>query len=423
MKHVISQAWTLAASTTAKSTYLLFTGNLADSVFAFLFTIISFRLLTTADFGVFSAINNFFFTAVLVLDLGIGQALLRFIPQAQKSSQPETARLYLFTAVFIRLLVAAVFTALVLFLSGWLSRFGFHTPERLAVVLSGLAIIAFSWLDILNFGLLARRQFLHSTLVAASISFFRFFFVGLVWIIGWKYSVTAAFIVTLAAPVVGIILSTHWLQMQIRWPLKWSIVRSLVGFGGWLGLAKVITTVTNRLDIQIVLLYVNAATAGVYSVATRLVNFYPIIITSFVSVIATRLAAVDNRQQLLSYVRKIILAQLLLASGMVFGIFVAKPVITLLFGPASVESVPFFRALTMANLPYLFLILPQSLLIYYFKKPKVIGILGLTQLFLVIILNLILVPRVSAMAPPMALGISNTLVLLVSLVIVWQSWK
>jgi len=124
---------------------------------------------------------------------------------------------------------------------------------------------------------------------------------------------TSAFIVSATAPVTGILLSLHWLRLTIRQPVRWDIARSLIGFGGWLGLAKVITTVTNRLDIQIVLLYVGTATAGIYSVATRLVNFYPIIITSFVSVIATRLASVTDSGQLRIFVRKIIFAQLLLA--------------------------------------------------------------------------------------------------------------
>jgi len=62
-------------------------------------------------------------------------------------------------------------------------------------------------------------------------------------------------------------------------------------------------------------------------------------------------------------------------------------------------------------------------MIYFYKQTKTIGLLGLAQLLLVFIFKSGLSSPVGALAPPVALGIANTLVLIISSVIVRQLWK
>ena len=98
-----------------------------------------------------------------------------------------------------------------------------------------------------------------------------------------------------------------------------------------------------------------------------------------------------------------------------------KWLVPALFGIRAAEAVIYFRGLTLAYLPALYTIIPLSLLIYHFKSPKWVGILGLLQVLVVIGGNLVFTPLFGLSGPVGALGLANTLVLFLSLYIVKRS--
>ena len=423
VKKYLHRALSLAGSGSAKSTYILFTGNIADSVFAFLFTLITFRLLTSSDFGIFSAINNLVFTAVLILDLGIGSGLLFFIPRCLNSSDSTGAWRYLNSGLFLRLVISAAASLVIVVFSPFLARTVFRTPQIGAVMVAGLAIITISLLDILNYSLQAKKQFLHSAIASNTFSLLRFLLACLPWIFAWKFSLLTVETITFLAPVLGIILSLNWLGIRRLNVPSANHIRSLVGFSGWLGVYKIASTVTTRLDVPLVLVFLGPSLTGIYSVAARLANFYPVIFISLTAVLASRFSVTENITNLKVYLQKAFLGITCLAAAMLFGAMIAPWLVPALFGIRAAEAVIYFRGLTLAYLPALYTIIPLSLLIYHFKSPKWVGILGLLQVLVVIGGNLIFTPLFGLSGPVGALGLANTLVLFLSLYIVKRSWK
>ena len=422
MRRLITRGRTLVLSSTARSAYILFAGNLTDSVFAFLFTIITFRLLTTADFGIFSALNNFVFTAVLILDLGLGSALLHFLPYWNSRRQPSRSEAYLSAAFLMRVGIASAVGLMLGFFSFVIAPGFFKTDQNWAIILAGASLVTISGLDILNFALQAYRKFLPSAIAANTFSLLRFIFVCAFALLGLPFSVTTATAITLISPVLGIILPVRWLPLpRLYLPAK-PLISSLLGFSGWLGVAKITSTVATRLDIQIVLLFLGTAAAGIYSVAARLANFYPVIIASFTAVLATRLSSMTTPGQLLRFSPKVVLFQLILASGMLLAIGLARPFVTLLFGLSAAPSVPLFRGLTLAYLPYLLASFPNAVIIYYFKRPNVAGFMGLIQLATAFFSNLVATPIFQSFGPIISLGLANTLLLLINLFMVAKLW-
>src|SRR3989337_27937 len=106
-------------SSTAKNTYILFAGNLVDAALAFLFTILVFRTLSTAEFGIFSALNNFVIVAYSLLDIGISGSLINFISYYQSRQQHQTAREYFQAGIWLRG-VAALGVSLLVIGSSWI---------------------------------------------------------------------------------------------------------------------------------------------------------------------------------------------------------------------------------------------------------------------------------------------------------------
>src|SRR3989344_4908287 len=140
MKHLVNSLKGLAISKTARSTYVLFMGNTLDSFMAFLFTVLVFRTLTTADFGVFSALNNFVIIAYSLLDIGIGGSLINFISYYRSHNQPALARKYFQTGIFLRGVTSLIVGLVVIALSGFIGPKFFLTSQVSAVATAGLVI-------------------------------------------------------------------------------------------------------------------------------------------------------------------------------------------------------------------------------------------------------------------------------------------
>jgi len=422
MKQILSRGWYLARSATARSAYTLLAGNLTDSILAFLFTLISFRLLSTADFGIFSAVNNFVFTCVQVLDLGIGGSLLHFIPYWQSHRLREKEASYIWSGIIFRVGAAVAAGTFLLVFSHQIAGF-FRTPDVLVPVIAGMSLITISILDVLVFALQGYRKFFHSVLAANIFSCLRFLFVAVVWITLLPYSVVLATLISAVSPVLSIFLSRRWLRLPSFTLPRPGVFRSLLGFSGWMALSKISSTIATRMDIQIIILFLGPALAGVYSVAARLANFYPVMFVSITSILAARLIRISDRRHAKTFLGKTLVAFCLIGCAMLIGAAVASPLIGLLFGRSALPAAPFFRGLTLAYLPMLFSVLPLGMVIYYFKLPRLAGWLGLTQLMITLTGNLLLTPVWGPFGPVISIGVANALVLLMGLVIVYRLWK
>lgn len=391
---------------TAKNIYLLMIGNLWDAVFAFLFTLGIFKALPLSDFGIFSAINNFIFTAVLILDVGIGGALLNFVP-----SSPKNAGKYLSSGLAMRGILSGIFALIVICLSPVISHF-FSTNNYLILILAGFSIFVLSLIDVLAFSLQSLKLFGKSVLAANSFSSFRFLGLLIVFWLGLKVNLIFAFVITLLSPVVGIVLGFWWINKKYVLE-KFSLlnVRQMMGYGGWMGLGKIMFTIATRIDIQIVLLFLGANLAGIYSVAARLANFYQMTGISLISVLATKVSAMSDRNDLNNFLKKALLAAVLLSGLMIFGIIIANPLIPVLFGIKSFEAIVPFRWLTLAYIPYIFSCVLQVVIAYWHKDSRIIGIISTIHFMSILMINLVIRGNWGLLGPIVALGVSNVLLL------------
>lgn len=423
MKDIILTGSRLVFSKTARNTYTLFLGNTLDAFLAFLFTVLTFRLLSTSDFGIFSAINNFIVLAFSILDIGIGSGVINFI-SFHHTLNPEKSREYFKAGLILRATLASVISLVLIGFSWIISPRFFLTQEVPSVMLAGIAILGLSILDIVTFSLQGYQKFLQSAISSTSFSMIRVLFILLVISLKIEYSVTLAMFFSAVAPIVGVAIGLNFLKFSFRESHpSLSTYRSLLSFSGWVGINKLASSIAGRVDVQILLLLAGPAITGIYSVASRIASFYAVIITSFSAVVAPKLASGKPLRQLRPLLLKSILAQIGLISIMIFGIFISKPFILLLFGSKAEESITPFQGLTLANIPFIASSLSIIIIIYNLKKPKIIGLLSLFQAAIMIAGNILLIPRLGTLGPIITLGLANTVVLIVTSMVVFSHWK
>lgn len=99
---------------------------------------------------------------------------------------------------------------------------------------------------------------------------------------------------------------------------------------------------------------------------------------------------------------------------MILTVLIADPLVRIIFGEKYLPAIPVFRSLTIAMIPFLLSVVTSQPLIYSFNQPKFFSRVTILQVVIIVILDLIFIPRYQAMGPAIALGISNTIVLMLS---------
>jgi O-antigen/teichoic acid export membrane protein len=414
----------LLVSKTARSTYTLFSGNTLDAFMAFLFTVFTFRLLSPAEFGIYSAINNFVILSFSILDIGISSALVNFISYNHQKGNEKAAKQYFTAGLIIRCSLTVIVSVLVILTAPLLGPRFFLTQDPFPLILAGLAILGLSLMDVTSFSLQAYQRFLPSALVSSSYSVVRVILLLAFTQIGISYDLNWAMIFTTASPVIAFLLGAKFLNLfkNISMPDK-KIYRSLLSFSGWVAITKIVTTISGRIDIQLLLPLAGASATGTYSVAARVASFYSVIVASFAAVIAPKMASGKKISELNGLVKKAYLAIAGLIMGMILAIIGARPFILILFGDKAEGSIMPFRYLTLAFIPFVASSLAITILIYNLKKTKSVALLSLVQMIMVVSGNLILIPRFGIYGSVITFGFSNLIIFISSYIMVYKDLK
>jgi O-antigen/teichoic acid export membrane protein len=423
VKRYYQRARALATSATAKDTYVLFVGNLFTAFLAFLFTVIVARGISISDFGVFSAINNLVLIIAAVSDIGISAGLVNFIANFESKGESGSARKYLKASLVIRLAILT-FTALALLI---FPKFVSET-----FLASSDATLSY-WVILLSFGLLfwsffpialqAYRRFSASVVVDASLGLTRTIVVLLLLIfLGLTLGkILAAFVIgTVIASMVGFkFIGASFVREKV--PRK--IYSNLLKYSGWIGVNKVLSTVSGRLDVQMIAVFAGATATGLYSISSRLALFIVVLASSYGAVLAPRLASFEDKTKEKRYILKATLALIPITVGIIAWIIIAKPFIVILFGQKYLPAVGIFRALAFAMIPFLFTVPSVTAIVYAIKKTIYIGTFSIFQLIAILLLNLFLIPKYGPYGPTITFGIVHTILAVYTwLIVIRHYW-
>lgn len=376
------------------------------------------RELTVADFGIFSAVYNLVLIIASVTDLGISTGSVNFVSEHLAKGDHEKANEYIKSAFIIRVVIVLLTSFFVAIFAPFISvsLLASRDPK---IALWAAIIPIFLFPDMFfPFILQAKKKFLHSTIVdnafyAARLIFaFAFFVIGgltiskAFWAFGAGFLVCTIFIL--------IYLKTDFLRSH---PSKVEY-KNLLKYSGWIGVNRIISSISGRLDVTMLAAMAGAVATGLYSIPSRLASFIVVLAASFSSVLAPRLAGFADKVKEKSYILKSTLALLPITAGVVVVIIFAKPFILLLFGTKYLPSVPIFQALAAAQIPFLFTVPSVNAIIYSMKKTVFIGAFSFFQLVAIFSLNFYFIPKYGPFGPTITFGVTNTILAVYTWVIV-----
>lgn len=415
MKKYIDWGKRLLFSDTARDTFVLFVGNGASAFWGFLYTLFIARSFSVYDFGIFSAALNFVVILSSLADIGISTGSVNFVSEHTARGEHEKANEYIKASFLIRLFVVLLISVLVAIFAPFVSKTFLATQDpKIAVWCAILPIFLFPdafFPPILQ----AKKKFFHSTLIDNVFYIGRLLFALAFYFAGgltmskafWAYGVGfVAEVILIALFVKGDFLRSK--------PQK-NEYKNLMKYSGWIAVNRILSSVSGKLDVQMLATMAGAVATGLYSIPSRLASFIAILIGSFSSVMAPRLAGYGNKDSERKYILKSLLAVAGISVGIIFWIIIAKPFILILFGEKYIPSVPVFQALAAAYIPSLLTVPSVTAIIYSMKKTVYIGAYSFFQIAAIFLLDLFLIPKYGVFGPTITLGVTN-------LIMVFYSW-
>ena len=394
----------LLASDTSKDTFISLVGSGVVAVAGVLFTVLLARALEPESFGVFSSLAAIVGIVSVLGDLGIGSALVNFLPKMPNKRQVLVATSFWFQAI-----VALVFSLLISF-SSLINHLIVPGSIPAHLVFAGLLTGAY----ILNqyaVGLLkAEKKFLAATIVQSADSIGK---LALTAVLFFNSHLTIG--LALFSNILSVLLSTAYGMRQefkgLPLILPKLYLKKIFSFAKWIGLSRAFGVAVSKLDIILLNLMHSSFSAGIFAAASRVGLVFALVVSALGSVVAPRFSSFTKRSQTISYLKKLFGLVSLLSLAMLFMVLLAKPIILLVFGTKYLQAIPVFQALTIALIPFLFSIITSNPIIYTYNQPDYFAKITIAQVAILVIIDVLLIPTMGAMAPAISIGISNMVVL------------
>lgn len=371
------------------------------------------RLLAPSQFGVFSALISLVAITFSLGDLGIGPAIINFLPRHKQADKKIIETGYWFeylVAVFVVLLLWSAAKFSDIFVPG-------SKPEHFILVGS----LAFNYI-LIGFAqsvFTAEKNFLKFSLSQIIDAVLKISIV-IVLFYSSNLSITNALIANFISVVFALII-TFWKNLwEIKTNIDRPIFHHLIEFSKWIAVSRFFSVFISRIDVLMLNLMATSFQAGIFSAASRVTLLFAMLVSSLGTVINPNLSSFEDKKQLLKYLKKVFYLTTSIFLGIVLVIIFSKEIVNIVFGMQYVSAVGVLRGLSLAMTPFLYSVITTGVLLYTFSDSKFYAISTAAQVLLIIALNYVLIPKLGAMAPVYASGIANAFFLLVCSIRVMQ---
>lgn len=406
MNEVFLQIRNIARAKLTKDTSVVLFGNLISSTLAVVFTILAARFLGPENWGIIAAIGSLVTIFVAIGDLGLTAALFRFVSKKWTEGKKSDVASIIKTVWTLRIISALLFSTVLLIFAKSLTEALLKTGEAIFIVLTAVGFLGALFIDFQIASSEAKQEWKKAAVFISLTNLLR---VLLLFLIGFGNLtlVNVAFIFT-GSSILAYFLSLLWQKTPVGLMPEWrKTVWELLPFSGFMGINRMASSFASRIDVLLLIQMAGAYEAGIYGAANRLAIGVPLILASFATVLAPKFASLTDDDQSQFFKRSLGLS-IVITAGLIFGIFMAPAVVSL-FGPAYSQSVSVLQLLFLSFVPASISVPAVNFVIYGMRKPQIVTFLSLVQLPLIVILNLLLIPKFGVVAPAFVLAVANTL--------------
>ena len=368
-------------------------------------SIASARALGPADFGRFGLVMATVMICGTLADVGLTQAAVKYIARERDTGvQYDAARVYL----VLRPISGAFVTLLGLLLTAPIAGVVLGYPDlapylQLAfLTLLSLSVSSYPGTVLLGLGLFGRLGLAGVLNAAITVGGILLLLLAgrldLGTLVAWNV------IVPLASSIPAwLLLPREWLPWRLsgggmhalrlllqRGGLAWR----MLSFGKWMGLATLGSIVAIQADVLLLGRFSTPETVGVYSVALALAMRLDTLNQSLIVVMLPRANRLEGQADIKGYSRRVLGASLVLALMLGAAVFVAQPLIELLYGESYRASAGLFVVLLSV---VLFDLATSSLFLVALplEKPQVLAVAEWLRVAMIVVAGWLLIPLYS----------------------------
>lgn len=407
---------------TSRDTLTLFMGNSFSALFGFIFVFILTQKLTVAEFGIFSAAANLIIIISSLTDLGITTAMINFVSVKLGMKDSLGAEKYLKASFVLRFLSILIVSGIVLLIPKYVAvNFLSTNNASVSYWVSIISIGLTAWLTF-PYAMMAYKKFWPSVVLDWSLGIPRIlFFLGL--IIFLPTNLNTALLAYGLSTILPIIYGFSVTGIKfLRSKTTKSDYIELIKFSGWLGVNRVVSSISGRLDVTMLANLTNAVIVGEYSIASRLSSFVIVLSSSLGSVLSTRFARFNDKEKEKEYLIKSTMFTVPIVLGVILWVIIAKPFVLLLFGEKYFESIKILQYLLVSLIPFILSTPAVTAIVHSIRKPIYIGVFSFVQVGMIFVFNLYFTNLYGGLGPAFAFLISNTILAIYSLVIVYNHY-
>ncbi|OGG06471.1 hypothetical protein A3B48_00175 [Candidatus Gottesmanbacteria bacterium RIFCSPLOWO2_01_FULL_40_10] len=387
-------------SGTAKDTYIIFTANIFTSFLAFLYTIFLARAFDPRLLGIFSAVTAFILLTSDVLDLGISASLSRFYPEIKRKRGEGNALSFAVNSFKFQLTLTIAVILLIIITSTNLANIFLEDYRFYYLYLLSAAGVLGTVLTAFASALLAaRKKFIAVAVISVTSTLTKLLLLVLLFYLN-RFILSLVLLAFVVASFVAFSVSTRFLKLALfRDKFSFMELKKLLSYSLFIALSRIFSAVSGKLDALMLIPLSSAFDAGIYSAAYKIAFTYILLAGSFSTVIAPRLASFKDVGLSLPYLKKIILATMLILLSMVVLYAVAPFFVVFILGRRYVLSVDVFRSLLLPTALFVMTIPSVNFLLYVLKKPWVSTFNTFISLVIMFSGNLYFIPAFGRFGP------------------------
>lgn len=397
---------------------LVYGGALTNGASLFALNIVLARSLSQELFGIFSLAVLMLGAIAELSDFGLNAGLLRFLPYYLSTNQPEKAKQLLKTIWQWRIGLVLVLTTGGVLGAYPLARYVFGQAAiypYLMYAATGVGGVVL--LGLVAIYLQASQRYVYSATLQALKGLVRLAIVVAMWVMG-VHSLYAYLSVYILVPWVLFLLSFSafpkgFRQQKVELPVKKSIQSQLGKYSFWLTVSSLIAVVGSRIDQAMISHYLGLAEVALFTAAWQFIQLLPVFYSSINSVLMPKVSALRTKSEVVAFFKKMLKwGSLGTVMAAVF-IYPSQYLIVLFFGQSYAPAMPLYVILAYSLMGNIFA-LPFSLIISVFNRTHLVAYSGLVQFMIMIIGNLMSIPRYGIM------GAAYTFALSMGVLVVWN---
>ncbi len=394
---------------TVKDGLLVGVGTFFTAFFGFLFTVIMARSLSPDQFGVFSALTSLIAILYSLGDLGVGPAIINFLPRHKDLEQKIISTSFWFQYA-VGLILALIFWSLAKY-----SHVIVPGSVSGHFYLIGSLVFNYILIGWAQSVLTAKKSFLKISLsqiidsvIKISTAYFLYKTSGL--------SISLSLLMNAISVCLALFL-VFWKDL-FNIPLQFSkkVFTDLYHYSKWIAVSRLFSVFYSKVDILLLNLLGSSFQAGIFAASSRITLLFAIIVSSLGSVINPRFAQFTSKKDFLGYSKKVFLLITGISFFLLLTVVFADRVIEFVFGGKFFESIRVFQLLSLSMIPFLYSSILTAAILYTFQLPIFYAFLTFLNLAITVIINIIFIPQIGYFAPVIGSFVGNTICLLLGLV-------